>query len=106
MIERRMLFEDGLKILEKIEGSKITKMKVDGASLESSTNRVEDYLILGRGSYGYIYRVDSENITVLPDGTIEFEDVDIPGAKYVIRAIREDEDLDNLNPETEQEGEE
>lgn len=105
MIERRMLFENELKILEKTEGSKITKIRVDGATLESSTNRVEDYLIVGRGGYGYIYRVDSENITVSPDGTIEFEDVDIPSAKYVIRVPREDEDLASLNPETE-EGEE
>lgn len=106
MIEVRMLFEDEVKILEKTQGSKVTKIPIDAATLESSTNRVADYLIVGKGDYGYAYKVDSEDITVSPDGTIEFEAIGIPDARYVIRAIREDEDINNLNPETEKEEEE
>lgn len=106
MIDARILFEKEQRILEKTQGLSTTKTIIIGASLNSSNTRVNDALIVDKGAYGYEYSVDSENITVLPDGTIEFEDVDISGAKYVIRAPREDEDLANLNPETEQEGEE
>lgn len=102
MKDVRELFE-GQRILEKTEGSETFKRIVYGALLISSPEAEDDSLVLDMGSYGYEYSVDGEDVTISPDGTIEFEAFD---AEYVIRAIGEDDDLSNLNPETETEEEE
>ena len=96
MKDVRQLFENKERILEKSDGYKVL---VSGARLVSSPNSVEDSLILDVNDYGYEYEVDSEDVKVSSDGTIEFESL---GAKYIIRDIGEEDDLLNLNPETDE----
>lgn len=96
MKDIRQLFENKERILEKNDGYKVL---VSGARLVSSPNSIEDLLILDVNDYGYEYEVDSEDVKVSSDNTIEFESL---GAKYVIRDIREEDDLSNLNPDSDE----
>ena len=86
---------DGKAILEKTTAEGVVKKVIFGATLISSPNEVDDSLIVDIGDYGYGYLVDSEDVTILADGTIEFEALD---AKYRIRKVDESDDLGNLNP--------
>lgn len=99
---RYLVADDSEKILERIDESGVYKVLIIGATLVSSPNQIDDELVVGVGSHGQAYRVDSEDVTISSDGTIEFEALD---AKYVIRDVTEDDDLSNLNPETEEEEE-
>jgi len=102
--ETRELFRGQEKVLEKTSESGTEKKAVMAATLVFDRNKVMDELIVYplSASYGYEYAVDSEEVKVSPDGTIEFEAFD---AKYVIRDLREGEDINNLNPETAEEEE-
>jgi hypothetical protein len=95
MKDVREIFE-GQGILEKTSDAGVVKILIVGATLESSSNSVEDSLIVGIDERGYEYAVDSEDVIISADGTIEFEAL---GANYRIREITETDDLDNLNPD-------
>lgn len=102
MKDVREIFK-GQGILEKTSSAGVVKRLIEGATLVSSPNSLEDGLIVGAADYGYEYSVDSEDVTILADGTIEFEALD---AKYQIRKVDESDDLNNLNPDDTAEEEE
>ena len=102
MKDVRELFE-GERLLVKTTDGGEEKTVVYGALLISSPDTIEDALVFNRGGYGYEYAVDSEDVNILPDGTIEFEAFD---SKYVVREINDTDDMSNLNPQTEDEEEE
>jgi hypothetical protein len=95
MKDVREIFK-GEGILEKTSDAGVVKVLIGGAILESSANSLEDSLIVGIDERGYEYAVDSEDVIISADGTIEFEAFD---AKYLIRKINENDDLNNLNPD-------
>jgi hypothetical protein len=95
MKDVREIFK-GEGILVKTSDAGVVKRLIVGATLESSPNSVEDSLLVGIDEYGYEYAVDSEDVIILADGTIEFEAL---GAKYQIRTVDEGDDLENLNPD-------
>jgi|AntRauMFilla1563_2_1112583.scaffolds.fasta_scaffold83163_1 hypothetical protein len=97
MKDVRLVYE-GVGILEKSTSEGTFKRLILGAVLVASSEDENDYITVDMGDYGYDYLVDSEDVTISPDGTIEFEAHD---AKYVIRKVAEDDNLTSLNPEPE-----
>lgn len=95
MADIREIFK-GEAILEKTTNEGVVKRLIEGATLIASPDSVRDGLLVGAGDYDYEYSVDSEDVTILADGTIEFEAL---GAKYRIRKVEESDDLSNLNPD-------
>jgi hypothetical protein len=102
MKDVRLIFE-GEGILEKSEADGVFKRIIQAARLVSGPDMESDELIIDSAYYGAIYDVDSEDIVISQDGTIEFEALN---AKYRIRKINETDDLNNLNPDDTPEEEE
>jgi hypothetical protein len=102
MKDVRLIFE-GEGILEKSGADGVFKRVIEAARLISGPNMESDELIIDSGDHGAIYDVDSEDIVISQDGTIEFEALD---AKYRIRKVDESDDLSNLNPDDAPEEEE
>lgn len=97
MKDVRVIFE-GEGVLEKTGTDGVFKRPIEGARIISGPEMETDELIIDSGDHGTIYDVDSEDIVISQDGTIEFKAFD---SKYVIRKATEDDDLANLNPEPE-----
>jgi len=97
MKDVRLIFE-GDGIMEKSGADGVFKRIIEGARHVSGPEMDSDELIVDSGDHGTVYEVDSEDIVISQEGTIEFEAFE---AKYVIRKITEDDDLANLNPEPE-----
>lgn len=95
MKDVRLIFE-GEGIMEKSGVDGVFKRAIEGARLVSGPDMESDELIVDSGDHGTIYEVDSENVTISADGTIEFEALD---AKYRIRKVDESDDLNKLNPD-------
>jgi hypothetical protein len=95
MKDVRLVFE-GDGIMEKSGADGVFKRVIEGARLVSGPDMESDELIIDSGDHGTIYEVDSEDVIISADGTIEFEAFD---AKYLIRKINETDDLNNLNPD-------
>jgi hypothetical protein len=93
----RLIFE-GEGILEKTSREGVFKRYIFGATLASSPDNPDDFITVDMSDYGYDFLVDSEDVTIEPDGSVSFEAFD---AKYVIRKVSEADDLRNLNPELE-----